>query len=97
MAAIGVVADNFLFYILSCAITRLYDYCINNGLQALDAGVQGEHKLSRGFDPVPTWSYHWIKHEGFRDVIEDFLLRETKEIDFYIDELNKHLPYKIKE
>jgi predicted N-acyltransferase len=73
------------------------DYCIKNGLQTLDAGVQGEHKLSRGFDPVPTWSCHWIKHEGFRDVIEDFLVRETKEIDFYIDELNKHLPYKIKE
>lgn len=73
------------------------DYCIKNGLQTLDAGVQGEHKLSRGFDPIPTWSCHWIKHEGFRDAIEDFLDHETKEIDLYIDELNKHLPYKTKE
>jgi uncharacterized protein len=70
------------------------DYCINNGLQTLDAGVQGEHKLSRGFDPVPTWSCHWIRHAGFRASIDDFLNRETKEIDFYINHLNQHLPYK---
>ena len=70
------------------------DYCINNGLQVLDAGVQGEHKLSRGFDPVATWSCHWIRHEGFRASIGDFLNRETREIDFYINNLNQHLPYK---
>jgi predicted N-acyltransferase len=70
------------------------DYCINNNLQVLDAGVQGEHKLSRGFDPVPTWSCHWIKHDGFRDSIEDFLIHETKQIDYHIDNLNQHLPYK---
>jgi uncharacterized protein len=70
------------------------DYCIQHGLQTVDAGVQGEHKLSRGFDPVRTSSFHWIRHEGFRASIDDFLQRETKEIDFYIDELNTHLPYK---
>ncbi len=70
------------------------DYCINNGLQTLDAGVQGEHKLSRGFDPVATWSCHWIQHAGFRSSVDDFLVRETREIDCYIDNLNKHLAYK---
>lgn len=70
------------------------DYCINKGLAVLDAGVQGEHKLSRGFDPVATWSCHWIQHPGFRASIEDFLRRETRELDTYIDKLNRHLPYK---
>ncbi|MFT5351753.1 MAG: putative N-acyltransferase [Gammaproteobacteria bacterium] len=70
------------------------EYCINNGLQVLDAGVQGEHKLSRGFAPVATWSCHWIRHEGFRRSVDDFLIRETKEIDFYLANLNQHLPYK---
>ena len=70
------------------------DYCINNGLQVLDAGVQGEHKLNRGFEPIATWSCHWIRHEGFRDSVDDFLVRETREIDFYIDNLKQHLPYR---
>jgi len=70
------------------------DYCISNGLSTLDAGVQGEHKLSRGFEPVPTWSGHWILHKGFRRAIRDFLDRERLEIEDYIEQLNNHLPYK---
>ena len=70
------------------------DYCIRNGLTTLDAGVQGEHKLSRGFEPVITWSRHWIRHQGFRKAIRDFLDRESVEIDEYVTQLNSHLPYK---
>lgn len=70
------------------------DYCINNGLAILDAGVQGEHKLSRGFEPVTTWSSHWIQHKGFRSAISDFLEHENNEIDAYIAQLKCHLPYK---
>ncbi|MBF8269207.1 MAG: uncharacterized protein HW386_916 [Gammaproteobacteria bacterium] len=70
------------------------DYCIRNGLTTLDAGVQGEHKLSRGFEPVITWSHHWIRHQGFRKAIHDFLDRESVEIDEYVRQLISHLPYK---
>jgi len=70
------------------------DYCIRNGLTTVDAGVQGEHKLSRGFEPVVTWSRHWIRHPGFRKAIHDFLEREGEEIDEYVRQLQGHLPYK---
>ena len=70
------------------------DYCIKQGLATLDAGVQGEHKLSRGFEPVVTWSGHWIQHQGFRHAIHEFLEHERPEIDAYIGQLNCHLPYK---
>jgi hypothetical protein len=70
------------------------EYCINQGLGTVDAGVQGEHKLSRGFQPVATWSGHWIRHDGFRRAISDFLRHETPAIDAYIDNLNLHTPYK---
>ncbi len=70
------------------------DYCIKNNLSVVDAGVQGEHKLRRGFIPVSTWSYHWIKHEGFRDSVNNFLMQETREIDYYIDSMKQHSPYK---
>ena len=73
------------------------EYCIRQGLETVDAGVQGEHKLSRGFRPVETWSCHWIQHEGFRTAIEDFLQRELSEIDLHLEYLSEHLPYKLKD
>lgn len=70
------------------------EYCIRYNLRTVDAGVQGEHKLSRGFEPEATWSCHWIRHKGFRNAIKDFVDREIPAIDAYIRELNSHLPYK---
>ena len=73
------------------------EYCIRNGLRTVDAGVQGEHKLSRGFEPEATWSGHWIRHKVFREAVRDFVDRELPSINAYIRELNNHLPYKDKE
>ncbi len=70
------------------------EYCIEHGLTTLDAGVQGEHKLNRGFDPVRTNSCHWVNHEGFREAIDEFLTRESREIDFHLGNMKKHTPYK---
>jgi hypothetical protein len=52
------------------------EYCIENGLKRFEPGAQGEHKIARGFLPVPTWSAHWIAHEGFRGVLADYCRRE---------------------
>jgi len=70
------------------------DYCIKHDLNKLDAGVQGEHKISRGFVPVTTWSAHWIADEQFRDAIRNFLKYEQHYIDEYMKELSTHLAYK---
>jgi uncharacterized protein len=70
------------------------DYCIRHGLKKLDAGVQGEHKISRGFVPVTTWSAHWIADDQFRPAIEQFLYQEKNYVKQYMHELSKHLAYK---
>jgi len=70
------------------------DYCIKHGIKTFEPGAQGEHKLSRGFLPVKTYSTHWIDHPGFRDAIAEFLEKETRGIDMYINDLNEHSPYK---
>jgi predicted N-acyltransferase len=63
-------------------------------LARFDAGAQGEHKITRGFDPVKTWSAHWIAEPRFRAAIADFLERETRHLDDYVDELSGHRAYK---
>ena len=70
------------------------EYCIRHGLKKLDAGVQGEHKISRGFVPVTTWSAHWIADDQFRSAIEHFLSEEKYYVTQYMHELSKHLAYK---
>jgi uncharacterized protein len=70
------------------------EFCIEQGLSKFDAGAQGEHKIMRGFDPVKTWSAHWISDPRFRTAIADFLRRETLHIDQYVDELSSHKAYK---
>jgi predicted N-acyltransferase len=70
------------------------EYCIKHGLKCLDAGAQGEHKISRGFVPVKTWSAHWIKNVQYRNAIEQYLLQEREYIEQYMSSLYSHSPYK---
>jgi hypothetical protein len=70
------------------------DYCIANGLQRFEPGAQGEHKLSRGFEPADTWSAFWIAEERMRPPIADFLQRERQAVANYQDEMAEHTPFK---
>ena len=57
------------------------DAAIARGLARVEAGAQGEHKLARGYVPVPTWSAHFIPNPGFRAAIADFLTRERRAVE----------------
>lgn len=70
------------------------DYCIRHGLQRFEGGAQGEHKLSRGLEPVITRSAHWIADPRFRNAVDQFLARETAGVQFYLDELSERSPFR---
>ncbi len=57
------------------------DAAIARGLKTVEAGAQGEHKLTRGYAPVPTWSAHYIPNPGFRRAVADFLVRERAAVE----------------
>jgi uncharacterized protein len=71
------------------------EYTIEKRLKRLDAGVQGEHKLARGFHPVAMPSAHWIQEDNFRNGITNYLERESYAMQEYIEALKTHLPYKL--
>lgn len=73
------------------------DYCIRHGLRHFDAGAQGEHKLSRGFVPVITHSFHWLAHPRLRAAVADFLSRETPLVTEYAAFQESHKPYRREE
>lgn len=70
------------------------DAAIAYGLQTVEAGAQGSHKLARGYVPVPTYSAHFIPDPGFRAAIADYLIRERAAVDREIAFLGELAPFK---
>ena len=70
------------------------DYAIAHGIQRFDAGAQGEHKLIRGFEPVITRSWHYLRHQGLKAAVNDFLERERIGVLAYAEEARSALPYR---
>jgi uncharacterized protein len=70
------------------------DYAIKHGLIRVEAGAQGEHKLARGYEAVPTYSAHYIANESFRDAIADFLAREEQAVAREIEFLGEMAPFR---
>lgn len=70
------------------------EYCIEQGLARFEPGTQGEHKVARGFEPVLTWSAHYIADRRFRAAIDDYLGREGAAIDEYAAEVREHVPFR---
>lgn len=88
-------SEQYPFLHFELCYYQTIEYCIHHRLTKIDAGVQGEHKLSRGFSPVAAVSYHWIYNPEFRSAIEQYLERESVEMSWYLDSLNEHLPFKL--
>ncbi len=64
------------------------------GLERVEAGAQGPHKLARGYEPVQTWSAHFIADEGFRAAVADFLERERRGVAMDQAFLAERLPFR---
>ncbi len=64
------------------------------GLPRVEAGAQGEHKLARGYVPVPTWSAHYIPDLGFKTAVSEFLVRERRAVEQQIGFLAEMAPFK---
>lgn len=77
-----------------CCYYQGIEYCIKNKLKRFDPGVQGEHKIKRGFSPTETYSAHWIADDRFREAIDDFVVKEERHIDLYLEDAKKLLPFK---
>jgi len=71
------------------------DFCIKKGLLSFHSGTQGEHKIQRGFEPILTYSYHWIKHPAFKVAIKIFCKQEQQHMLLYQQQCQQALPFKV--
>lgn len=74
---------------------RAIDFAIEHGLEWVEAGAQGPHKIQRGYLPRHTYSAHWIADSGFRKAVADYLDHERRQVDYEIDLIGKdYTPYR---
>jgi uncharacterized protein len=84
----------FEFLHFEACYYQAIEFAIERGLARVEAGAQGPHKLQRGYEPVPTYSAHWIRDPGFRDAVERFLAQERIEMTCELEQLRTLLPYR---
>lgn len=70
------------------------EFAIERKLARFDPGAQGEHKIQRGFTPVPVFSNHWIKDADARAAIEQFIQAERDHNAAYLQAATDLLPFK---
>ena len=73
---------------------RAIDWAIAHGLQKVEAGAQGDHKLARGYLPVPVHSLHWIANAGFARAVADYLEAERSAVTDDIEVLTSYGPFR---
>lgn len=70
-------------------------YAIDHGLERVEAGAQGFHKVARGYLPRLTYSLHWIADPAFREVLDQVLRQERAEMTQQRQLLEEqHSPYR---
>lgn len=77
-----------------CCYYQGIEYAIKLGLRRFDPGVQGEHKIARGFTPVLTRSLHYLQHPQFAKAIGRFLTEEREQVRAYCAQARDQLPFK---
>jgi uncharacterized protein len=70
------------------------DFAIRRGIGRVEAGAQGEHKLSRGYRPVATYSAHEFADVRMQRAVADYLARERPAVAEAINEYAERLPFR---
>jgi uncharacterized protein len=89
----GCIEDHPFLHFELC-YHQAIDWAIAQGLSRVEAGAQGEHKLARGYLPVPCHSLHWIADPGLQKAIAQYLAAERRAVDEEIEVLTAYGPFR---
>ncbi len=65
------------------------EQAILRGLPRVEAGAQGQHKISRGYLPTPVYSAHWIADPALREPVRRYLDQERAGVQEQIEYLTE--------
>jgi uncharacterized protein len=89
----GCIEDHPFLHFEACYYQAI-EFAISRGLDRVEAGAQGEHKVARGYLPVETYSAHWIQDARLRDAIAAYLAEERAYVREEITVIGEHNPFR---
>ncbi len=90
----GCIEDHAFLHFETCYYQAI-EFAISRGLERVEAGAQGGHKVARGYEPTTTYSAHWIRHAGLRQAIARFLSDESRYVEQDQAFIRERLPFKV--
>jgi predicted N-acyltransferase len=92
----GCIEDHPFLHFEVCYYQAI-EFAIARGLDRVEAGAQGEHKLARGYRPVITSSAHDIADPSLRRAVKAYLEQERLYVSEAVDELAEATPFRHRE
>lgn len=92
----GCIEDHPFLHFEVCYYQAI-DFAITHGLDRVEAGAQGEHKLARGYRPVITSSAHDIADPALRRAVKAYLDQERSYVSDVASELAMATPFRHRE
>jgi uncharacterized protein len=92
----GAVEHHACLHFEACYYQAM-DFAIDRKLARVEAGAQGEHKLARGYVPVPTYSLHHLADPRLQRAVADYLEHERSEVARSQGILAQYAPFKADE
>lgn len=68
--------------------------CLARGVERFEGGAGGEHKLSRGFEPVRTVSAHWVFDQRLDRAVRETLEREREMVEREIEGVRQTMGFR---
>ncbi len=89
----GAIEEHPCLHFEACYYQAI-DFAIARGLKRVEAGAQGEHKLSRGYRPVPTYSAHDFVDIRLTRAVADYLAHERRQVAATIEAYGDFTPFR---
>ncbi|MBX3525371.1 MAG: N-acetyltransferase [Hyphomicrobiales bacterium] len=89
----GAIEEHPCLHFEACYYQAI-DFAISKGLKRVEAGAQGEHKLARGYRPVPTYSAHEFANASLARAVSDYLERERRHVAATIEAYEDYAPFR---
>jgi len=92
----GASEDHHCLHFEACYYQGI-EFAIERGISLFEPGAQGEHKITRGFEPTITRSAHWLADPAFAEAVGRYLKQERPMVMQRQQGLHDMLPFRLDE
>jgi predicted N-acyltransferase len=89
----GAIEHHPMLHFEACYYQAI-EFAISRGLEWVEAGAQGPHKLARGYLPKTTYSAHYFADSRLANAVAEYLAQEREAVSHDQFALAEHSPFR---